>query len=117
MKKITFLMMFILLCLNLVGCGFSKFNKCKNHLKTHMKDPSSMTISSAIGYESGSDSGCAFKIVYNGKNSYGAYAGNKTSYVYLSDDGYISCSECSGDFISGSMYSVFSSNGKKIYEK
>jgi len=74
-----------LLCLCSCGAGKGYYDKAVNDLKGRLKDPSSLVISSADAYtrsENGkTDWGC--KIVYNAKNSYGAYVGNRAVYYYL----------------------------------
>lgn len=104
-----------LTALVLTGCGGkSKYNDCIDHLKRHMKDPTSLIVNYADGYEH--EGYVAFKINYNGKNSFGAYAGSSTIYVCIRPEGSIQCSHCevlSGD--SQFYYSIGSISGEQIY--
>ena len=99
----------------LVGCsGTSYYNKSVNHLKRHMKDPTSLIVNYATGYEH--DGYKAFKISYNGKNSFGAYGGSSIIYICIRPDGTVQCDHCEileGD--SQFYYAIGSISGKQIY--
>ena len=99
----------------LTGCsGNGSYNKSISHLKSHMKDPSSLKVSYATGYEY--DGYKTFKISYTGKNSFGAYTDYSTMYVCIRPNGSIQCNHCevlSGD--SAFYYSLCASQGEQIY--
>jgi hypothetical protein len=83
-----------------------------------MKDPSSYVCESATGYKLEDNGFVAFKIYYNGKNSFGAYAGTSSIYVCIRDTGEVQCSHCEvldGD--SQFYYAIGSISGELIYEK
>lgn len=91
MKK-TSSVLLVLSALCLTSCGNPKeYNTAVDHLKQHLKDPTSVIISDASGYKD--EERCAFRIVYNAKNSFGAYTGNDVVYVVVAESTY--CSECS----------------------
>lgn len=118
MKNIIKKIFTILFCtLFLASCGGkAHYNKCVNHLKSHMKDPSSLIVSSATGYED--DGYISFKIYYDGKNSFGAYTGMDVIYVCIRPTGEVQCSHCevlAGD--SAFYYSIGSISGEQIYSK
>ena len=99
----------------LCGCGGKgQYDKCFNHVKGHLKDPTSVIVNSATGYEY--EGHYAFSISYNAKNSFGAYVGSKSVSVHIDTDGSIECSHC--EILSGnsSFYlSMGRSYGKQIY--
>lgn len=101
----------------LAGCGGKgDYNRCVNHLKSHMKDPTSLIVNYATGYEH--EGYTTFKINYNGKNSFGAYAGSSTIYVCIRPEGTIQCDHCeilSGD--SQFYYTMGTIAGTLIYSE
>lgn len=101
----------------LAGCGGKgDYNKSIKHLKSHMKDPTSLIVNYATGYEH--EGYKAFEISYNGKNSFGAYGGSSIIYVCIRPDGTTQCSHCEildGD--SQFYYAIGSIAGTQIYSK
>ena len=117
MKKFFSVILMLVLLLSLTSCkGQSNYKKCEKHLKSHLKDPNSYVMYSAVGYEL--DSTYAFKISYDAKNSYGGYNGAETEYVYIDESGEICCRNCDyGSGLAFTAYYVNSVSGKKIYDK
>lgn len=119
-KKIITAVMTLLTTFSLTSCGegSSKYDTCLNHLKTHLKDPSSVMIDGATGYKSKQNDGSyvyGYAIRYNAKNSYGAYVGATTAYVVISQTSGTSCSVC--NTYAQAFYYLCSTSGEKIYEK
>ena len=88
MKRLFTIAALSVMTLGLVSCkaGQSYYNSAISDLKSRMKDPTSLIVNNATGYyvkKDGSES-WACRINYNGKNSYGAYAGSSNVYYYLS---------------------------------
>lgn len=115
MKKIISVLLSFLM---LTGCGGTgEYNRCIKHLKGHMKDPSSLVVESATGYKD-EEGYVAFKVYYNGKNSFGAYAGTSSIYICIRPSGEVQCSHCEildGD--SQFYYTITQISGEQIYSK
>lgn len=88
---LSFLLIFIFFVLT--SCGKSQEEQ---HLSMHLKDPSSMRVYSSEKRKS--DDYDVWCIVYDAKNSYGAYTGRSTAYVYYNKTkGEWGCSNCPYD--------------------
>lgn len=102
MKK-NVLLLVILMLFVMTGCASN--GNAKKHIADHCKDPQSFRCYS-IEHRS-TDNIDVYKIVYDAKNSYGAYTGKDICYVYYDRDTKDwNCSECPGDFIAGALWEI-----------
>lgn len=113
-KKFYLLSLLPLLCLT--SCGSSAYNSAANHIKAHLKSPSSYNMLSASGYEN--DDFKAFLIVFEADNSFGVPIKATVYTAYTKDDGELYCSMCDPIYnYSKLRYYVAKDQGKEIYSK
>ena len=109
MKKTLLL---LLPCLLMTSCGNSKQKKCEDHIKTHLKSPSSYHLVSSSGYEY--EGHVAYRIEFEAENSFGTPVTDSV-YVHVDVGGQVECSFCEaleGDSIF--YYSLGSKFGERL---
>lgn len=110
-KRLSVLLLPLLM---LTSCGSSDYNKCVDHVKTHLKSPSSYNCLSAQGYKN--EDLVAFRIRYEADNSFGVPIADIVYVVISPDD--VECSICEVlPNYCASIYAISAVGGEEIYSE